>query len=455
MSRILVVDEEESARLSLAHLLEERGYEALVANDADAALTLLSACPPDLIVCSLQTPDPSSLDALRLVRRSHPGLPVIIMTAHGTTEMVIEATKLGAFDYLLAPLAPAELLQSVERGLESVHLMKKHVAIDPVAVPVAGDAIIGQSAGMQELYKSIGRVAATGASVLIRGETGTGKELVARAIYQHSTRRHLPLLTVNCVAIPETLLESELFGHEKGAFTGANTQRIGKFEQADGSTLFLDEIGDVPLLTQAKLLRVLQDRCFDRLGGNENVRVDVRILAATNRNLEAAIAAGAFREDLYHRLNVVTVTIPPLRARRDDIPSLTDYFLNRFATKLRVRQPPLSEEARQALYSYHWPGNVRELEHCIHRAMIFTRGYPIQRGDVLQALERSMGDTNGQPAVGAAEPPIRVGMTLEEVEREFIRMTLAVSEGNKKECAKTLGISRRALYDKLKRYGLM
>jgi DNA-binding NtrC family response regulator len=381
-------------------------------------------------------------------------MPVIIMTGFGTTQTAIEATKLGAFDYQLKPFDPDEMLQTVERALESVRLMQRPVQIDPRTPPVTDDAIIGQSQCMQDVYKSIGRVTETDASVLIRGDTGTGKELVARAIYQHSRRQHMPMLMVNCVAIPDTLLEAELFGHEKGAFTGANARRIGKFEQANGGTIFLDEIGDVPLVTQAKLLRVLQERRFERIGSNETIHVDVRILAATNRNLEEAIAAGKFREDLFHRLNVVTIRIPPLCDRRDDIDRLSNYFLRRFSKELQISLPPISEDALRVLRSYHWPGNVRELEHCIHRALIFTQGYPVQKEDVLQALEQS-GTTESLPADPGPSDVIHVGMTLDEVEKQFILMTLAFTNGNKKEASKMLGISRRAIYDKLKRYGIM
>lgn len=455
-SKILVVDDEPNVRSSIEEMLDEHGYDVLTAASADEAFSQLKAEQPDLTICDIQMPGMSGLDAFRVMRKTHPKMPVIIMTGFGTTQTAIEATKLGAFDYQLKPFDPDEMLQTVERALESVRLMHRQVQIDPktAAVPAAGDAIIGQSPPMQEVYKAIGRVAETDASVLIRGDTGTGKELVARAIYQHSRRQNMPMLMVNCVAIPDTLLEAELFGHEKGAFTGANARRIGKFEQANGGTIFLDEIGDIPLVTQAKLLRVLQERQFERIGSNETIRVDVRILAATNRNLEQAIAEGKFREDLFHRLNVVTIRIPPLSERRDDVCRLTEYFLHRFSQELGISVPPISEDAMLTLKTYHWPGNVRELEHCIHRALIFTQGYPIQKDDILQALEQS-GPTESGKSEYTPKDGIHVGMSLEEVEKQFILMTLASTNGNKKEAARILGISRRAIYDKLKRYGVM
>lgn len=454
MSRILVVDDDPSVLTSIAEMLQEQGYDAVIAASGEDGLERLATDRPDLMICDIQLPGINGLDTFRTLKKSHPKMPVILMTAHGTTETAIEATMLGAFDYLLKPFDPDEMLQLVDRALESVRLMKRQVVMDEGVEPPSGDALIGQSPAMQEVYKAIGRVARTDASVLIRGETGTGKELVARAVYHHSLRKDMPLLMVNCVAIPETLLESELFGYEKGAFTGASNRRIGKFEQANCGTIFLDEIGDIPLVTQAKLLRVLQERSFERIGSNETIHVDVRLLAATNRDLESAIGEGKFREDLYHRLNVVTIKIPPLCERKDDIPRLVHYFLERFSRELKSERPPLSDGALALLCDYDWPGNVRELEHCIHRAMIFTQGYPIQRDDIERALERHSSDDAAQhKAAKKTDRPIHVGMTLDDVEREFIKMTLSATGGNKKEAAQMLGISRRALYDKLKKYG--
>ena len=321
---------------------------------------------------------------------------------------------------------------------------------------------------MQGVFKAIGRVAQTDATVLIRGESGTGKELVARAIYQHSLRSDMPLSVINCVAIPETLLESELFGYEKGAFTGATTQRVGKFERADGGTVFLDEIGDIPLSIQAKILRVLQEKEFERLGGNETIRVDVRVLTATNRDLEITIAEGAFREDLYHRLNVVTIQVPPLRERREDIPKLVDYFLERSARELQMDKPPLSEDAMEVLQDYSWPGNVRELQHCIQRAMIYNRGHPVQAADLPITLK--LGSQFG-PAEAATLDDERLldvvqrhlsshgggrayEKFLEKVEKLLLAEALRRTKGNQTRAAKLLGLARPTFHAKMQKYDL-
>ena len=321
---------------------------------------------------------------------------------------------------------------------------------------------------MREVYKAIGRVAETDASVLIRGETGTGKELVARAIYQHSLRARAPLIVVNCVAIPETLLESELFGHEKGAFTGADRRRVGKFEQADGGTVFLDEVGDIPPSLQAKLLRVLQDRTFERVGGNETISVDVRVLAATHRHLDADVRNGRFREDLYHRLCVFTIDLPPLRERREDVPRLAHYFLRTFAQDLAVELPPLSKEAMDVLCSHSWPGNVRELQHCIQRALILAGGYPIQPEDMTRAIEHA--SSGAQPTTGAAVAD-RVRVLVQEylrthggeqvmndvldmVERLLIEEALRLTHGNQTHAARLLGMARPTLKAKIDKHGV-
>ena len=322
---------------------------------------------------------------------------------------------------------------------------------------------------MQQVYKAIGRVAPTDATVLIRGESGTGKELVARAVYQHSLRSQSPLMVVNCAAIPETLLESELFGYEAGAFTGATTRRIGKFQQADGGTIFLDEIGDIPLLVQAKILRLLQEQTFERLGSNETIQVDVRVLCATNRNLEDAIAERFFREDLYHRLNVVTLQLPPLRERREDIPLLVDYFLNRFARGLRLEKPPLSQEALDVLVNYAWPGNVRELEHVVQRLMIFTGGYTIQASDLPPSVTTNgQGPQGGKTGTWTDEQFLAFARTyldsyrgerahealLEKMEKSLIIEALRRSAGNQTRAARLLGLPRPTLHLKMQKHRL-
>lgn len=466
MGSILVVDDEPVVLQAFEEMLSGLGHEVRTAPNGELALDCFRAHAPDVVVTDLTMPGMNGLETFRELRRINPRLPVIIMTGQGTMETAIEATKLGAFDYQLKPVEPDAILTTIERALESVRLMQRTVALNPPVPEVCADAIVGSSAGMQEVFKAIGRVAETNATVLIRGESGTGKELVARAIYQHSSRAEAEMLTLNCAAIPETLLESELFGHERGAYTGAFSRRIGRFEQSHGGTIFLDEIGDMALGLQAKLLRVLQQRTFERVGGMETVRVDVRVLAATNRNLEQAIAAGKFREDLYHRLNVVTITIPPLRERPTDIPILVQYFITRYAKEFGCDLPMISSEALDLLTTSPWPGNVRELEHCIYRAMIFTRGYPIQAGDVLQARQ---GDSS--PSTDRSEPfekalwlnvvrhylermsgPGTLEQLIAHVERIVILECLRRAHGSQTDAARLLGLPRPTLHAKIQRH---
>jgi DNA-binding NtrC family response regulator len=465
MGTILIVDDEPNVVAAFEELLGQQGHRTVSALSAEDALEGVRGEPPDVAVIDICLPGMTGLEAFRRLRAAQPRLPVIVMTGQGTMDSAIEATKLGAFDYQLKPLEPEAMLSAIERALDGVRIAERHVEFNPAVAERSRDALIGQSPGMQEVYKAIGRVAATDATVLIRGESGCGKELVARAIYQHSRRAEAPLLVVNCVAIPETLLETDLFGHERGAFTGAASRRIGKFEQANRGTLFLDEIGDVPLSVQAKLLRVLQERYVERVGGTGPIPIDVRVLAATNRNLEAAIAAGTFREDLYYRLNVVQIAIPPLRDRRDDIPRLSDYFLDRFALDLGIPRPPISDDARQLLCSYSWPGNVRELEHCIYRAMIFTHGYPIGAGEVMQALK---GNPDGPAAAVSCDGwqalvrkhldfhsgPGAHDRLLELVDRQLIMEALERTKGNQTHAARLLGLTRPTLHAKLRKYGV-
>jgi len=468
MSRILVVDDERNVLSAFREILRPEGHEVVTAPRAQEALDRLEAEQFELVILDIHMPGMNGLDALERIKQGQPRLPVIVMTGQGTMETAIEATKRGAFDYQLKPVEPAEMLETIEKALEGARLMKAHVAVGMEDAAAASDAIIGQGPGMREVFKAIGRVAPTDATVLIRGESGTGKELVARAIYQHSLRSDAPLLVVNCVAIPETLLESELFGYEKGAFTGATARRIGKFEQADGGTMLLDEIGDLPPSIQGKILRVLQEKQFERLGGNETIRTDVRVLSATNRDLEIAIAEGAFRGDLYHRLNVVTIHIPPLRERREDIPKLVDYFLKRSAAELQMDKPPLSEEAMEVLQEYSWPGNVRELQHCIQRAIIYSRGHPIQVTDLPAGLEL---DRSGAPVKAATLDDQRLldivqrhlnahrGLhaheeLLEKVEKALLAEALRRTKGNQTRAAKLLGMARPTLHAKMHKYGL-
>lgn len=467
MSKILVVDDETGVRNAFQDMLVALGHDVVTASTGEAGLEIVRSDPPQVVITDLSMPGMGGLEAFRQIRTIEPKLPVIIMTGRGTMDTAIEATKLGAFDYQLKPFEPEAMLAAIERALESVRLMQRGVALNPEEPVSATDAIIGESPVMQEVFKAIGRVAPTDATALIRGESGTGKELVARAIYQHSLRAAAPLLVVNCVAIPETLLESELFGYERGAFTGANSRKIGKFEQAHGGTIFLDEIGDIPPSVQAKLLRVLQQRTLQRVGGNETIQVDVRILAATNRPLERAISDGLFREDLYHRLNVVSVPIPPLGDRRSDIPKLVEYFLNRYSSELKIEKPVISEEALETICKVDWPGNVRQLEHCIYRVLIFTRGYPIQVSDVNRA--RDVDQASQQPVSQSLEQSLgelvsrhldaHVGgraheELLDKADRLLIEEALRRTNGNQTHAAQLLGLTRPTLHAKMQRHGI-
>jgi DNA-binding NtrC family response regulator len=468
MNRILVVDDECGVLAAFRAILDPRGHEVVTASNAAAALEQLQQGPFALVILDFCLPDLDGLEVLRRIRQTQPQLPVIFMAGQGTAETAIEATKLGAFEYQLKPFEPADMLRIIERALEGARIVRDRVAVSPLKTAANGDVIIGRTAVMQELYKAIGRVAATDATVLIRGESGTGKELVARAIYHHSQRGGKPLLVVNCAAIPETLLEGELFGYERGAFTGAVTRRIGKLEQAHGGTVFLDEIGDVPLSIQVKILRVLQERRFERLGGNDTIHVDVRLLAATNRDLEQAMAEGGFRADLYHRLNVVTIRVPPLRERREDIPVLVDYFLEQFAHELHIEKPPVSDDALDVLCRQSWPGNVRELRHCIHRVLIFTRGYSIQASDLpLRTMPGSDDASHDsvdldqrlqalvQDYLRCFGGPHAHEQLVEKVERLLLAEALRRNPGNRSHAARLLGLPRPTLHTKLQKYGML
>ncbi len=469
MAKILVVDDERNVRQAFEAILASKGHLVVAARGAEEALAAVDREDCDLAILDICLPGMSGLDALARIKQRRPKLPVIVMTGQGTTTTAIEATKRGAFDYQLKPFVPAEMLQTIARALEAARLMKGQLALGSEAARPSDEAIVGRSAVMQQVYKAIGRVAPTDATVLIRGESGTGKELVARAVYQHSLRSESPLMVVNCAAIPETLLESELFGYEAGAFTGATTRRIGKFQQADGATIFLDEIGDIPLLVQAKILRLLQEQTFERLGSNETIQVSVRVLCATNRNLEEAIAQRAFREDLYHRLNVVTLQLPPLRDRREDIPALVDYFLNRFARGLSLEKPPLSQEALDALVNYSWPGNVRELEHVVQRLMIFTGGYTIQAADLPPAITAGLpvpmasktGPWTDEEFLAFARTYLdshggerALEALMEKMERSLILEALRRCDGNQTRAARLLGLPRPTLHLKMQKHKL-
>ncbi|MBW1773586.1 MAG: sigma-54-dependent Fis family transcriptional regulator [Deltaproteobacteria bacterium] len=468
MSTILIIDDDDQLRKSFEKLLTEEGYGVENAPSGESGLKVVQSKAPDLVILDVRLPGMSGLETFQAIQGIDPKIPVIIMTAYGTTETAIEAIKMGAFDYILKPFDIPEMLTVITEALHAGRFMRIPVEMNGSPDKVSSEAIIGKSKPMQDVYKAIGRVAATDATVLIRGESGTGKELVARALYQHSRRATKPFLVINCVAIPETLLESELFGYEKGAFTGAAHRRVGKIEQANRGTIFLDEIGDMPFSIQAKILRLLQEKSIERLGGREPIPVDVRIIAATNRDLEKSLDEGRFREDLYYRLKVVTLWLPPLRERAEDIPLLIDYFLSRYIFEIGMDNPGVAKEARDTLGAYHWPGNVRELANTIQKALIFSRGAPISQKGITQAIS---GRDPGRPSDGggAADQPIRqwVRDALSEedaanlFERQMdkfasilIREALNITGGNRSKAAKLLGLSRPTLHSRIEKYGL-
>jgi nitrogen regulation protein NR(I) len=471
MEKVLVVDDEADMQYSFRRIFDSPEIELLTANSGEEALTLIPRAKPDLVLMDVRMAGMTGLETLRRLRDMDAKLPVIIMTAYGTTQTAIEAMKLGAFDYLLKPFDVPRLQQIVAGALKAARDMRQVVSYQPLLESEDYEiGIIGRSEPMQNVFKLIGQLAASDATALITGESGTGKELVARAIYHHSRRAGQPFLAINCAAIPENLLESELFGHERGAFTGAATQRIGKFEQCNKGTLFLDEIGDMTAATQTKILRVLQDGSFERVGGNSTVRVDVRVIAATNKLLEETVAAGRFREDLFYRLNVVRIQMPPLRERRSDISLLINYFLKKFAQL--YKQPPksISREAVAALEAYDWPGNVRELENVIQRALVMAKGPAVSIIDLppeVMGRPRVPERVTSSPAAAAVQDlPVLVRSFFDwarkdpkrklipAVERELIVEALKETKGNQVQAAKLLGITRATLRKRVEKFGI-
>ena len=471
MANILIIDDDPQLRQSFERLLSSEGHIVMTAPTGEAGLDVVREKELNLVITDVRLPGMDGLEAFRRMREIEPKLPVIVMTAYGTTQIAIEATKMGAFDYVLKPFDIPAILDLIDQALEAGRIMRSPVKVDGIMEEASSEALIGRSPTMQELYKAIGRASPTDATVLIRGESGTGKELIARAVYHHSLRADQPFLIINCVAIPETLLESELFGYEKGAFTGAASRRVGKIEQAHRGTVFLDEIGDMPVDIQAKILRLLQERSIERLGGGKPINVDVRIIAATNRDLEAAVSEGRFREDLYYRLNVVSLTAPPLREREEDIPLLADYFLLRFAREMGMSSPGLTEEAKAVLKAYSWPGNVRELANTLQKALIFSRGTPMGPDEVFQGPREETGnqhlptvmedDELKQAVLGWVRKELasHSGENLfDELMDQFgsmiVREALSLTEGNRTRTARLLGLSRPTLLSKIHKYDL-
>src|SRR3954454_12118257 len=387
MSKLLLVDDEADVQYSFQRIFDSPEIELTTASSGEEGLKVIPRLKPDLVIMDVRMGGITGLETLRRIRQMDSKLLVILMTAYGTTQTAIEAMKLGAYDYLLKPFDVPKLKEIVSGALKAASDMRQVVSYQPLLEKEDYElGIVGRSEPMQQVFKLIGQVAGTDATTLITGESGTGKELVARAIYHHSHRSAQPFLAVNCAAIPEQLLESELFGHERGAFTGATLQRIGKFEQCNGGTIFLDEIGDMTPATQTKILRVLQSGTFERVGGNTPLRVDVRIIAATNKPLEESVASRQFREDLFYRLNVVRIHIPPLRERREDVRLLVNYFLKKFARDQQSAPKSISNGVVKALEAYHWPGNVRELENIVRRALVVVKGDAILLSDLPQEI---------------------------------------------------------------------
>jgi two-component system NtrC family response regulator len=452
MAHILVVDDEKNYRTILAQLLEGEGYRVSVAENPFAALELLGRESVSLILSDLRMPRMDGMAFLQQVREDVGDVPFVILTAFATVETALAAMKAGAFDYLLKPFNNEEILQTVAKALAYARLQTENAALRRQLEQGREREILGESPAIRRLLLDIGRVAPARTSVLIVGESGTGKELVARALHRASPRGKGPLVSINCAAFAENLLESELFGHERGAFTGATERKRGLLEVADGGTLFLDEIGEFPLNLQPKLLRVLQERRFRRVGGTAEIESDVRVVAATHRDLAAMLTSGAFREDLYYRLNVVTLHVPPLRQRPEDVPLLALHFLRRFARELDRPVVSLHPEALKTLQGYAWPGNVRELQNVIERGVLFCAGDTLKNADLPEPLRRSAGETTSPVVSLELDRPLPE--LLDAVEEDLIRRALVKARGVQAQAAELLGISRSNLQYKLKKFGL-
>lgn len=444
--RILIIEDEEKLRRVIQLQLTQAGFDVEQAGTAEQGL--LGIDRADLILTDLRLPCMSGLELLTLIQRQNSRAPVIMMTAHGTIENAVEAMKAGASDFLLKPFSLDHLMTVVHKALEVRGLRDENRKLkEELGRRYEFDNIIGRSPQMQEIFAAVLRVAPTRATVLLTGESGVGKDLIARAIHFHSPRKDRPLVKINCSALPENLMESELFGYEKGAFTGANTSKPGKFEQADTGTVFLDEIGDVPTAVQVKLLRVLQEREFERLGSNKTQRIDVRMIAATNQDLRAALEQGTFREDLYYRLNVVPLEIPPLRARKQDIPPLAEHFIHKLALDSGAKVETITPAAMDKILEYPWPGNVRELENVIERSLVMATGKELDAKDIKLDAHRAR-------SVPAGELSLPEGMSLDQYEQELIRHALKKADGNKSHAARLLGLTRNALRYRLTQMGM-
>ncbi len=454
---LLVVDDEPQILQAVSGILQDEGFEVLTASDGEAALKKVGEDLPDLVLLDIALPGIDGLEVLDRLKRQFPTLPVVMISAYGSVENAVKATRLGAYDFIEKPPHADNILLTVRNALEMARLAEENRRLRQQTAPVR--EIIGNSEAIRRLREQVRIVAPTNASVLITGENGTGKELVARALHAFSRRSHRPFIEVNCAAIPEDLIESELFGHEKGAFTGATDRHRGKFDLAHQGTLFLDEIGDMSLKTQAKILRILEEQRFERVGGGRPIQVDVRIVAATNKNLEEEIVRGAFREDLYHRINVIPLHVPPLRERRGDIPLLAAHFLKELAVENDVPPKNFSDRALERLAAMPWPGNVRELKNFVWRLAIMSPGSVIDAADLSLAAPGAAGGEAAPPGPEAEgmDPFLQVPSFREAralFEKQFLRRKLAECRGNVSLLADRIGLERSHLYRKLKAYGL-
>lgn len=454
-STILVVDDDRAHRTMLNTLIGGWGYAVSQADDGSSAIEKVKESSFDLILMDVRMVKVSGLEALEIIKAYNPAIPVIIMTAYSSVETAVEALKQGAHDYLTKPLDFDKLRLTIDRAMEHTRLKEENRLLrETLGQQFDSRNIIGKSPAMLKLLETVSQVAPSEATVLISGESGTGKELIAGAIHFNSLRKSSPFVKINCAAITETLLESELFGHEKGAFTGADRRKEGRFSQAHGGTLFLDEVSEMSLMMQVKLLRVLQEQEFNRVGGETTIKVDVRVIAATNKNLLEQIDVGAFREDLYYRLNVVELTVPPLMKRKEDIPLLAQHFLEVFAAKNQKEIKGFTPAAMDSMIRYHWPGNVRELMNAVERAVVLARSNYLDKTD-FPFIQGALGDSNRQDSINPDAPLLQGDVPLEEIEKTAILTTLEAADGNKSEAARRLGITRKTLHKKLKAYGVM
>jgi DNA-binding NtrC family response regulator len=448
-AHILIMDDEAQERHRISAFLKQKGYEVTALASVPEAMTAMQRERYDVFLTDCNIPGVDALQTSGEARKINPDLAVIIMTSFGTIETAVKAIRAGAYDYLPKPIDLEQLVVLVKRISERQNLLRENAQLrEQLRERYTFEQITSTSHAMEDVMNLVGRVASSNATVLLRGESGTGKELIARAIHYHSPRASQPLIKVNCAALPETLLESELFGHEKGAFTGASGRRIGRFEAADKGTLFLDEIGDIPPSVQVKLLRVLQEKEFERIGGNETIKADVRLVAATNRDLEKAMKDGTFREDLYYRLNVVTVAIPPLRERKEDIPALMEHFIKKYSKENNKNITGVTAETRDLLMRYSYPGNVRELENMIERAIVLTKGEIVTTSDIPLHLKT----VESEERICVAKRDGSLTDTLDTLERGIIMEAMKAAGGVQTRAAEKLGISERVLRYKLKKY---